>query len=229
MFYDPQIHKRVGEVVHEWLTLEWKNRSVNVLPRLYVPLKTRCSAEHPSRPYICTLIRHLRIHAQYNAHFESPYVNILSEYYTNQAKKRTRPCDDPLKFLDYCAVKTAEETARACAVLPDTSWNAVQATTERSLLLGHLDWLADGGERDSPFRFGPFRRTIPSVIGPLIEGGDAEKLRTLIAVFDRVGGVPKLVETFKSFVTVSPTVIGANRFAHPVIDQSRRYCVRRCQ
>ncbi|KAH9983287.1 Cullin-4B [Russula compacta] len=172
IFYDPQIHKRVGEVVHEWLMLEWKN-----------------SAEHPSRPYVCTLIHHLRIHAQYNAHFESPYVNLLSEYYTDQAKRKTRPSDDPLKFLDYCAVKTAEETARARAVLPDTSWNAVQATTERSLLLGHLDWLAGG------------------VIGPLIEGGDAAKLRTLIAVFDRVGGVPKLVETFKSYVTTKVAAI----------------------
>jgi hypothetical protein len=77
-------------------------------------------------------------------------VNHLSEYYTEQAKKRSRPSDDPLIFLDYCATKTAEETARARDVLPDTSWEAVQATTERSLLLDHLDWLADGGERGSP-------------------------------------------------------------------------------
>lgn len=77
-------------------------------------------------------------------------MDLLCEYYTEEAKKRTRSSDDPLVFLDYCATKTSEETSRAHAVLPDTSWDAVQATTERSLLLGHLDWLADGGERDSP-------------------------------------------------------------------------------
>jgi len=167
VFYDPRILGRVGGVVNEWLTLEWKN-----------------SVEHPARPHICTLIRHLRIHAQYNAHFESPYLNLLSEYYTGQAEKRSRPSSDPLTFLDYCSVKIAEEISRAHAVLPDTSWNAVQATTERSLLLGHLDWLADG------------------VIGGLIEMNDQEKLRTLIVVFDRVGGVHKLVNAFKSFVTI---------------------------
>lgn len=77
-------------------------------------------------------------------------MNLLSEYYTGQAKKRSRPSDDPLIFLEYCATKTIEETSRARAVLPDTSWDAVKATTERSLLLDHLDWLADGGEHGSP-------------------------------------------------------------------------------
>lgn len=81
-------------------------------------------------------------------------MNLLSEYYTEQAKKRSGPSDDPLIFLDYCAAKTAEETFRARAVLPDTSWDAVQTTTERSLLLDHLDWLADGGEHGSPFDLG---------------------------------------------------------------------------
>ena len=76
-------------------------------------------------------------------------MNLLSAYYTEEAKKRSRPSDDPLSFLDYCAAKTGEETSRARAVLPDTSWDAVQATTERSLLLDHLDWLADGGEHGS--------------------------------------------------------------------------------
>jgi cullin-4 len=83
-------------------------------------------------------------------------VNFLSEYYTDQAVKRSRPSDDPLTFLDYCAVKTAEEISRARAVLPDTSWDAVQATTERSLLLAHLDWLADGGENLLPPCLGLF-------------------------------------------------------------------------
>jgi cullin 4 len=72
-------------------------------------------------------------------------VKLLSEYYTSQAKRRSRPSDDPLTFLDYCATQMAEEASRARAVLPDTSWNAVQAMTEISLLLGHLDWLAYGG------------------------------------------------------------------------------------
>ncbi|KAH9963578.1 Cullin-4B [Russula dissimulans] len=166
IFFDPRLRERAGEVVKEWLTLEWNN-----------------GIEHPARPHIRTLIRHFRIHGQYSTHFETPYVSLLNEYYTKQAKQRSRPSDNPLSFLDYCAGKTAEETRRARAVLPDTSWDAVQATTERSLLLGHLDWLADG------------------VIGPLIEENDAEKLRTLVAVFDRVGGVRTLVTSFKSFVT----------------------------
>jgi hypothetical protein len=46
------------------------------------------------------------------------------------------------------------------------------------------------------------------VIGPLIEENDAEKLRTLVAVFDRVGGVRTLVTSFKSFVTVGPCCSG---------------------
>ena len=40
------------------------------------------------------------------------------------------------------------------------------------------------------------------VIGTLIEQNDAEKLRSLFAVFDRVEGVRKLVQAFKSFLTV---------------------------
>lgn len=36
---------------------------------------------------------------------------------------------------------------------------------------------------------------------------DPEKLRTLITVFDRVGGVRKLVNAFKSFVTVGLAII----------------------
>jgi len=83
-------------------------------------------------------------------------VNLLSKYYTDQAAKRSRPSDDPLTFLDYCAVKTAEEISRARDVLPDTSWDAVQATTERSFVLAHLDWLADGGENVHPLCLDPF-------------------------------------------------------------------------
>ncbi len=56
--------------------------------------------------------------------------------------------------------------------------------------------------------------SIPSVIGGLIEMNDQEKLRTLVVVFDRVGGVHKLVNAFKSFVTVSAAVISTNRFSH---------------
>ncbi len=133
-------------------------------------------------------------------------MNLLSEYYTEQAKKRSRPSDDPLIFLDYCATKTSEETSRASAVLPDTSWDAVQATTEKSLLLDHLDWLADGGEHKSPSFLSPppLRSYSAPVIGPLVERNDAEKLRSLIAVFDRVEGVRKLVQAFKSFLAVRP-------------------------
>jgi hypothetical protein len=47
------------------------------------------------------------------------------------------------------------------------------------------------------------------VIGLLVERNDAEKLRTLIVVFDRVGGVPKLVQAFKTFLTVRYAVIAA--------------------
>ncbi len=127
---------------------EWQYRSVIIL-FINNPL-TESSVEHAARPYIQTLIRHLRIHAQYNAHFESPYVHRLCEYYTEQAKKRSSPLDDPLTFLDYCATKTNEEVSRARANLPESSWNAVEATTERSLLLDHLDWLAKGGGQVSP-------------------------------------------------------------------------------
>ncbi|KAI0292249.1 Cullin-4B [Multifurca ochricompacta] len=167
VFYDPRLHERLAEVVNEWLTWEWQHE-----------------AEHPARLYIRTLISHLRTHAQYNAHFESQYVRRLSEYYTDQAKRISQLPNDPLVFLEYCSTKTDEEAARARAILPDTSWDAVQATTERSLLLDQLDWLANG------------------VIGQLIKRNDAERLKTLIALFDRVAGLPNLVNAFKSFVTV---------------------------
>ncbi|KAI9450503.1 Cullin-4B [Lactarius psammicola] len=167
IFYDRRLHERLSQVVNEWLTWEWEN-----------------SAEHAVRPHIRTLIRHLRIHSQYNAHFESPYVRRLSEYYTDQAKRRSGPSNDPLTFLNYCATKRDEEASRARAILPDSSWDAVEATTERSLLLDNLDWLAYG------------------VIGRLIERNDTEKLKTLNTLFDRVAGLPRLVAAFKSFVTL---------------------------
>jgi hypothetical protein len=53
------------------------------------------------------------------------------------------------------------------------------------------------------------------VIGRLIEMNDPEKLRTLITVFDRVGGVSKLVSAFKSFVTVRLVVIFTNSYLTP--------------
>jgi hypothetical protein len=47
------------------------------------------------------------------------------------------------------------------------------------------------------------------VIGPLVERKDAEKLRTLIVVFDRVEGVRRLVQAFKLFLIVSLAVLSA--------------------
>ncbi|KAH8999781.1 Cullin-4B [Lactarius akahatsu] len=167
IFYDRRLNERLSQVINEWLTWEWQN-----------------STEHTARPHIHTLIRHLRTHAQYNAHFESPYVQRLSKYYADQAKRRSGPSNDPLTFLDYCATKRNEEVFRARAILPDSSWGAVEATTEGSLLHDNLDWLADG------------------VIGRLIERNDTEKLKILSALFDRVAGLPKLVAAFKSFVTL---------------------------
>ncbi|KAN0136347.1 Cullin family domain containing protein [Lactarius tabidus] len=167
IFYDRRLHERLCQVVNDWLTWEWENMAV-----------------HAARADIHTLIRHLRIHSQYNAHFESPYLQRLCEYYTDQAKKGAGQSKDPQKFLDYCNAKTNEESSRARAILPDTSWQAVGATTERSLLLDHLDWLAKG------------------VIGRLIENNDTKNLKTLNEMFDRVGGHPQLVAAFKSYVNV---------------------------
>ena len=143
IFYDRRLRERLTQVVNEWLTWEWQNWFVVVI-LIHHPL-IYSSAEHAARPDIRSLIRHLRIHAQYNAHFESPYLRRLREYYTDQAKRRSGPLDDPLTFLNYCATKRNEEDSRARAILPDSSWDAVEATTERSLLLDRLDWLADGG------------------------------------------------------------------------------------
>lgn len=100
---------------------------------------------HAARADIHALIRHLRIHSQYNAHFESPYLQRLCEYYTDQAKRRAGQTKDHKMFLDYINAKTFEEVSRARAILPDSSWHAVKTTIERSLLLDHLDWLAKGG------------------------------------------------------------------------------------
>ncbi|KAH9971853.1 hypothetical protein BGW80DRAFT_1318809 [Lactifluus volemus] len=44
-----------------------------------------------------------------------------------------------------------------------------------------------------------------------MEGNDVEKLRTLNALFDRVTGLPKLVNAFKSFVTANVADIVCNR------------------
>lgn len=143
IFYDRRLHERLSQVVNEWLTWEWQNKFVIVT--LVFNSLIWSSAVHAARTDILILIRHLRIHAQYNAHFESPYLRRLCEYYTDQAKRRAGPSNDPLTFLDYCATKRDEEASRARAVLPDSSWHAVEATTEKSLLLDHLDWLAKGG------------------------------------------------------------------------------------
>jgi hypothetical protein len=57
-------------------------------------------------------------------------------------------------------------------------------STRHLALLGHLDWLANGGgyfffsTRALP------KRTSLSVIGPLMEGNDVENIRTLNALFD---------------------------------------------
>jgi hypothetical protein len=51
-----------------------------------------------------------------------------------------------------------------------------------------------------------------TVVGPLIEGNDAEKLRTLSALFDRVAGLSGLVNAFKLFVTVGHASIAAHIF-----------------
>jgi hypothetical protein len=45
-----------------------------------------------------------------------------------------------------------------------------------------------------------------------MEGNDVKKLRTLNALFDRVAGLPKLVNTFKSFVAVGHTSTAAHMF-----------------
>ncbi|KAI0259323.1 Cullin family-domain-containing protein [Gloeopeniophorella convolvens] len=165
IFNEARIQERLGEVAREWLAWEWENGD-----------------EHENRPYIRTLIRHLRLHAQYNIRFEKQYFAFLSEHYTEEAAKRSRPSDDPLAFLVYCASRTQEEDLRARDVLPDTSWSTVQATTEKSLLLDHLDWLANGA------------------IGPLLEKNDVEQVKTLVTFFTRVSGLNSLVDAFKTYV-----------------------------
>jgi hypothetical protein len=46
-----------------------------------------------------------------------------------------------------------------------------------------------------------------SVIGRLLDMNNSEKWRTLMAIFDRVEGTRKLVNAFKSFVTVNSLII----------------------
>jgi hypothetical protein len=45
-----------------------------------------------------------------------------------------------------------------------------------------------------------------------MEGNNVEKLRMLNALFDRVAGLPKLVNAFKSFVTVGHASTAAHMF-----------------
>jgi hypothetical protein len=45
-----------------------------------------------------------------------------------------------------------------------------------------------------------------------MEGNDVKKLRMLNALFDRVAGLPKLVNAFKSFVNVGHTPTAAHMF-----------------
>lgn len=55
---------------------------------------------------------------------------------------------DAREFLKHCEVRRTEEKVRAKAVLPEASWEAIVQATDRALLTGRLEWLAQDGAFD---------------------------------------------------------------------------------
>lgn len=103
-------------------------------------------AAHELRHLIPELIKHLQLHSQYQRLFESYYINLTREFYTQESAE----CAESLKsnardFLEHCRARQIEERKRAQELLPEDSVPDVVDTTNRAMLVGRLDWLASDG------------------------------------------------------------------------------------
>lgn len=99
------------------------------------------------RPHIPALIRHLSNHGRYTGIFESYYVDLTHEFYTEESTERAEALrSNAQDFLQHCTKRRLEEQQRAKDVLPESSCASVMDTTDKALLTGRLDWLAKDGE-----------------------------------------------------------------------------------
>lgn len=101
---------------------------------------------HVLREHILPLVRHLSNHHQYLPILETFILETTKTFYETESVERYDSLRaDAREFLKHCEVRRTEEKERAKAVLPEASWDAIVQTTDRALLTGRLDWLAQDG------------------------------------------------------------------------------------
>lgn len=100
--------------------------------------------KHPQRQTILDLIRHLHVHSNYPAIFESYYLTITSEFYAAESNQKAETSNAD-EFLNHCDSRTKEEVTRSRNVLPERSRLLVQQATERGLLSERRIWVAKEG------------------------------------------------------------------------------------
>lgn len=73
--------------------------------------------------------------------------NTISFYQQESQERADALKNDGLAFFKHVRLRIEEEVQRAKAVLPPGSWSGVQRITEKALLGGRLEWLANESER----------------------------------------------------------------------------------
>ncbi|KAI0727582.1 Cullin-4B [Fomitopsis betulina] len=165
IFQNSSIVQRLHAGIKAWLEWERKERAVHAL-----------------RDHIPPLVRHLCTHQQYLP-IETFILEITNTFYEAESVQRFESLRaDAREFLKHCEVRRTEEKVRAKAVLPEASWEAIVQATDRALLTGRLEWLAQDA----------LRRLMRDMAAP--------RLGVMYKLFARVEGQKVLCAAYKSHV-----------------------------
>ncbi|OSX68038.1 hypothetical protein POSPLADRAFT_1064405 [Postia placenta MAD-698-R-SB12] len=158
--------------------------------KAWIECERTIGTAHKMRPHIPALIRHLSNHGRYTGIFESYYVDLTHEFYTEESTERAEALrSNAQDFLQHCTKRRLEEQQRAKDVLPESSCASVMDTTDKALLTGRLDWLAK------------------DALGPLIDARNHRSLDKMYRLFAGVGGLKVLCAAFKLHVHKSVSAI----------------------
>ncbi|GBE81488.1 hypothetical protein SCP_0312170 [Sparassis crispa] len=151
--------------------------------KLWVEWERQNRANHELRRLIPALIKHLQNHCQYEGQFESYYINLTREFYTQESAEYAKRLKDSARgFLKHCEARRTEELKRAQDLLPEETWNQAVDTTDRALLTNRLDWLAK------------------DALGPLLDARSEGNLAKMYMLFERVDGLEVMCAAFKTHV-----------------------------
>ncbi|KZT09051.1 Cullin-4B [Laetiporus sulphureus 93-53] len=140
-------------------------------------------APHKLRDQILKLIRHLFVHGQYHAVFESFYISLTRSFYAAESAERAEALKgNAQKFLKHCEHRRQEEDQRARDVLPESSRGEIIDVTDKALLSSRLVWLAK------------------DALGPLMEKKNEQNLGKMYHLFAKVDGLNVLCAAFKLHV-----------------------------